>query len=235
MEVTCSQCNTKLNIPDEKIPRDQIVRIGCPKCKNRITIDARSGSPEQPPSADPFMETGKLHLKFIDKQEKSPGEAYGYDDYSDDNALDFFDEGGKIALIMVKDNDERGKAGSAMKALGYKCAFAENTRDALGKLRFHSFNMIFLSAGFDSQDIGNSPILSYLNRAPISSRRKMFVVLTGDRFKTVDEMMAFAMSANAVINTKDLDQLASILRRCISENEKFYKVLMDTLIEVGKD
>jgi hypothetical protein len=235
MEVTCSQCNTKLNIPDDRIPKDQIARISCPKCKNKISIDARSASSEQASSPEAFMETGKMHLKFIEKQDKSSGEDYGYDDYSDDQALDFIDEGGKVALIMVKENNEKEKAGSALKALGYKCAFAENARDALGKLRFHSFNMIFLADGFDNQDIGSSPVLNYLNRAPISSRRKIFVVLTGERFKTIDDMMAFSLSANLVINTKDFDKLEPILKKGISENEKFYKVLMDTLVELGKD
>ena len=40
MEVTCSQCKKKLNVPDEKIPKDQAIRINCPKCKNKITIDS---------------------------------------------------------------------------------------------------------------------------------------------------------------------------------------------------
>ena len=35
MEVSCAQCNTKLNVPDEKIPKDQMIRINCPKCKNK--------------------------------------------------------------------------------------------------------------------------------------------------------------------------------------------------------
>jgi predicted Zn finger-like uncharacterized protein len=41
MEITCSQCNTKLNVPDDRIPKDQAVKINCPKCKNRITLDMR--------------------------------------------------------------------------------------------------------------------------------------------------------------------------------------------------
>jgi len=212
MEITCSQCNTKLVVPDEKIPKDQIARISCPKCKNRITLDTRNAS-----------------------QDKPSGEEYSYDDYSDDHALEFFDEGAKIALVMLKANDERQKIGNALEALGYRCVYAEDTRDALGKLRFHFFNMIFLSDGFDNQDIGNSPIMNYLNRVPISSRRKIFVALMGERFKTMDDMMAFAMSSNSVINTKDVDRLNPILKKGVSENDKFYKVLTDTLVEVGKD
>jgi len=236
MEITCSQCNTKLNVPDDKIPKDQIARISCPKCKNRITLDVRKTSQDKPSSDDSYSETGKMHLKFIETNGNKPsGEDYSYDDYSDDQALEFFDEGAKLALVMIKETDQKEKIGNALQGLGYRYIHAENTRDALGKLRFHSFNMIFLSDGFDNQDAGNSPVMNYLNRVPISSRRKIFVALMGDRFKTMDDMMAFAMSANSVISTKDIDRLIPVLKKSLLENEKFYKVMMDTLVEVGKE
>jgi hypothetical protein len=50
----------------------------------------------------------------------------------------------------------------------------------------------------------------------------------------MDDMMAYTISANAVINTKDVDKLSSILKQGLSEYEKFYKVFMDILVEVGK-
>jgi hypothetical protein len=50
----------------------------------------------------------------------------------------------------------------------------------------------------------------------------------------MDDMMAFAVSANVVINAKDLEKLFPILKKALSENEKFYKVFLDTLMETGK-
>lgn len=48
MNITCSQCKTKLNIPDHKIPKDKDASIACPKCKAKITIPA--AKPAQPPA-----------------------------------------------------------------------------------------------------------------------------------------------------------------------------------------
>ena len=42
MEVTCRNCSTKMNIPDEKIPGDRAVRIACPKCKSKITLHPKN-------------------------------------------------------------------------------------------------------------------------------------------------------------------------------------------------
>jgi predicted Zn finger-like uncharacterized protein len=236
MEITCSQCNTKINVPDEKLPKNQVAKITCPKCKNKITLDTRKTSSDEFTLDEAFEESDETSLSPVKpKQDKPDSESYDYNDYSGDQALDFFEEGVKIALVIIKSDDKKDKVGKALEGLGYKCIFAENTRDALGKLRFHSFNMVVLSDGFDNQDISYSPIMNYLNRLPMSSRRRIFVVLIGERFKTIDEMMAFALSANTVVNTKDADKLTSILKKGLSENEKFYKVLMDTLAELGKD
>ena len=239
MEVTCEQCKTKLNIPDEKIPKDQMVRVNCPKCKGKITLDTRrialkKAAPDE--SEEETAETGKFHLKFIESKagQKTKEEGYDYGDYSDDVALDFFEGGSKLALVMNNDTEHSEKIKTAVEEMGYKYIPSSNTRDAIGKMRFHNFDLILLSDGFDGQQLENGPILNYLNHVSMSVRRRIFLALMGDKFKTTDNMMAFAMSANIVINKKDVEKLSAILKRAISENEKFYKVFMDTLIETGK-
>ncbi|MBN2122930.1 MAG: zinc-ribbon domain-containing protein [Deltaproteobacteria bacterium] len=238
MEVTCEHCKTRLNIPDEKLPRDQAVKLSCPKCKQKITIDLRKEEPQESPplQTEEHGETGKFHLRFIEsqKEEERGGEGYSYSDYSDDKALDFFEEGTKLALVMPANPEQGEGLRASVEQLGYKCIPTASTRDAVGKLRFHHFDLILLSDGFDGQPIDRSPILTYLNRVSMSVRRRIFVALLSDQFKSMDHMMAFSMSANAVVATKDVDRLSQILKKAISDNEKFYKVFQDTLVDVGK-
>jgi len=68
----------------------------------------------------------------------------------------------------------------------------------------------------------------------MSIRRKIFFVLLGDQFKTMDNMRAFGASANLVVNPRDLPDLTLILKKAINDNNQFYKVFMDTLKETGK-
>ena len=238
MEVVCEHCKARLNIPDEKIPKDQTVRISCPKCKTKIVLPERTAEPKGPSSGESndYTDTGKFRLKFIESRStKEPEEAsYSYEDYSSDEALDFFEEGTKLALIMA-DNPERGeKIRSAVGGLGYKQVVTENTRDAIGKLRFHHFDMIILCEGFEGQPLEQSQVVNFMNRLSMPVRRRVFFAMVADKFKTMDNVMGFAMSANVVINTKDVDKLQLILKKAISENDKFYKVFMDALAETGK-
>ena len=219
MEITCEHCEATLNIPDEKIPQGQVVRVSCPKCKSKISID-----------------TGK-HIAGPEKAKparKSEEKDYSYGDYSEDEALGAHEEGVKLALVLDPDPESSGKTRDEIEKLGYHCIAADNTRDAVGKMRFHLFDLVILCDGFDGQHLDNSPILNYLNNISMTERRKIFVALMGERFKSMDNLIAFAMSANAVINPKDTDKLSAMLKGAISDHEKFYKVFMETLVEVGR-
>lgn len=234
MEVTCTQCNTKLNVPDEKIPKDQAIRVSCPKCKNKITIDPRM-APQNETSDESYAGTGEWRPKYqVSKNGQETAKGGDADvDYGGGEELDFFDESTKPALVLTDDNIA-DKVKTAVEGLGYKYIHTPNTRDALAKLRFHRFDLILVAEGFDGQELENSPVRNYLNTLSISSRRRIFLALISDRFKSMDDMVAYTMSANSVINTKDIDKLPSILKQGISEHEKFYKVFMDTLVEAGK-
>jgi len=231
MEVTCVQCKSRFNIPDDKVPKGKVVKLNCPKCKGTITLG--SEAPEPPAKAEE-PEEPRLTMMNPAAGKKAPEESYGYEDFTNDQALDFFEEGIKLALIMPNStmNEDRLRAG--LEIIGYKCIPTPNTRDAIGKLRFHHFDLIILADGFDNQPLDHSVIVNYLNRLPMSVRRKVFLSLISDSFKTMDNMMAFAMSANVVINSKDIEKLHLILKKAISENERFYKVFFDTLVETGR-
>jgi predicted Zn finger-like uncharacterized protein len=231
MEVTCEQCKARFNIPDDKVPKDKVIKLNCPKCKGKISLG--SEVPQQPAKA-PEAEEAPLKMMDPTAGRKAPEESYGYEDFTTDEALDFFEEGIKLALIMPSSSMNEDHLRAGLELIGYKCITTPNTRDAIGKLRFHHFDLIILADGFDSQPLDHSVIVNYLNRLSMSVRRKLFFALISDQFKTMDNMMAFAMSANVVINSKDIQKLHLILKKSVSENERFYKVFMDTMMETGK-
>ena len=140
-----------------------------------------------------------------------------------------------MALVLDGNEENVAEINAALEELAYKPVLPSSTTEAMGKLRFHHFDLIFLSEGFDGDDVERSPIIHYLNHLSMSERRKVFLVLLGNKFKTMDHMMAFAKSANLVVSPDDLSNLPLILRKAISDNEKFYKVFVDALKEIGKE
>ena len=39
MEIVCQNCQSKFNLPDQKIPADRSASLPCPKCKNKDIIE----------------------------------------------------------------------------------------------------------------------------------------------------------------------------------------------------
>jgi predicted Zn finger-like uncharacterized protein len=223
MEINCDKCGAKFSVPDEKIPKGKRVIISCPKCKNRLTVDGHGLKQEKKVSAP----AGKTETGV-----KRPDEGYGYGE--EGTALEFYEEGVKLALVAVNDAEKVEKPKRAVEELGYRFVWAKNTREAIGKMRLHHFDLMILPDGFDGIGFKDSPVLQFLNHLSMSLRRRVFLALISDKFNTMDNMMAFAMSANLVVNEKDLDKLAAVLKKAISDHDKFYKVFMDTLVEEGK-
>jgi uncharacterized protein YbaR (Trm112 family) len=225
MEIICESCERRFNITDEKIPKGKVLSLSCPKCKNKITLDMREN--DQSNESSVAQEQAPVVRKPSD-------EDYGYDDYTADTNLVFYDPDIRLGLILASDPHQEGKIKKAMEEMAYQGISAPNTRDAIGKMRFHYFELIVLSEDFDGQKLAQSPIISYLNRLSMGVRRRVFLALISERFKTMDNMMAFALSANTVINSNELDQMSLMLGAAFAEHEKFYKIYYETLKEVGK-
>jgi len=222
MEVICENCGSKLNVPDEKIPRDQRVKITCPKCKNKVTLG--SGGAREEHAAPPEKETEPASPKPEEEQVRA----------EEEETFDFFEEGTKLAMVLDNDSERLQKVSKAIEELDYRNVSIRNTREAISKMRLHRFDLVMVFDNFDGIELENSPILHFLNHLSMSIRRLVFVVLVSNSLKTMDLMTAFSMSANLIINVDDLDRLSSILHKAILDNERFYKVFMDTLVETGK-
>jgi CheY-like chemotaxis protein len=200
MEIFCETCKTKLKIPDEKLPKDKLVNIPCPKCNGNITVDTRTLS-EEP---------------------------------SDETAVEFHEEGEKMALICDDNQSNQEILISALKELGYRASMGKDPKDVLEKMRFTHYDVIVLDEGFGGGTPSENPVLSHIQPMPIVTRRNTFFALIGKQYTTLNNMMAFSKSANLVINQKDLPQIKNILKKSISDNDKFYKVFKETLRALGK-
>jgi CheY-like chemotaxis protein len=157
-----------------------------------------------------------------------------YIPYEDALIFDGNKGGKRLTMVMEKAPQAIEELRQVVEDLGYRCVLAENSDRAINKLHFHHFDLIFLSEGFEEVELGKGPMLRHINSLPMSLRRRMFLTLIGDGFRSMDRMTAFAMSANLVVNRKDMDKLTAILRQEILDNQNFYRVFVETLSEVGK-
>ncbi len=222
MDVSCEHCQSRFKIPDEKIPENQAFSLSCPKCKKKITV----GSQEEPTV---------LPSKPSKDREKTLMDEVASGSYNaSDRPFDFLEEGAETALICESDASMREKINAALKNLGYQITVPKNARDVLKKMRFHVFDLVVINEMFDTRDPDQNNILRHLERMSMDTRRDMFVVLVSDRFRTMDNMVAFNRSVNLVINMVNVDEVEKIIKRGLTDHMGFYKIYRDSLLKAGR-
>lgn len=215
MQVNCSSCAKEINIPDDKVPQGQAFSLTCPGCKAKMRVDQHLKSA-------PSNSTGSLDAASLVVDEE----------FDDDEEIEIYDEHDKIALILDRKNEDQWT--EALTELEYKLQGAKSPEHAVHKLRFNQYHVVAFHEKYGDTDLKTSPLYEYIRDMPMHTRRKTFVAIVGDNFKTLDNMEALAYSVNLVINQKDMDQLETILKKSIGDNDIFYKVYRETMTALGK-
>jgi len=159
-------------------------------------------------------------------------DAYTYD--AADKPFDFIEDEGETALICESDPELKEKINKAMTEQGYMITEAVSAKDALKKMRFHTYDVVVIDERFDATSPDENNVLQYLENMAMVTRRNIFVALLTERFRSMDNMAAFNNSVNLVINMKNIDDAGTILKRGTSDNAAFYRVFKDTLRKMGK-
>ena len=214
MKISCDSCGAKFNLSDDKVKPGVDLPFTCPKCLHKNVIKVPSDEPRviTTPTA--------THVMALEDQDEMVG--------------DFFEEGARPAMICFDPGPVRDQLQDILAHLGYVTVVSSSTRDAIKRLRLSQFRLVILHENYDRQTLETNAVLSMVNSMEMSVRRRFFVALFGKNFQTMDQMTAFSLSVNMVINLADEEQYEKILKRGINEYNRFYKVFFDVLREVGK-
>ena len=215
MDITCNNCSGKFRIPDEKIPRGRVSNVPCPKCKTRIAVDPGNNGAE----------------KAAAQEEPIRSDDFGFAE----KPFSFIEEEGLTALVCEQNPAVRQTIEDALNLMDYQMTVAESARDALKRMRYHTYDLIVINESFDTNNPDANGILIYLERLGMSVRRNIFVAMISNRYRTMDNMMAFRDSVNLIVNIKNIEDVGKILSRGITDTELFYNVYRETLKEIGRD
>jgi len=146
----------------------------------------------------------------------------------------FFGDRTKTALVCDDMPENQDMLRTVLEEMDYYVHATDEAEATLDKMRFNKYDVIILNEEFAGCDPSDNEILKYIQLMSMDTRREMFFALIGKEFRTYDYMTAFSKSTNIVINANDLPDIKKVLTNALEENEKFYKVLKETLSAVGK-
>ncbi len=238
MEITCQACSTKLAIPDDKVPKNAVFKVTCPKCQEKIQVSTKAESAEAPPAEaasapaapppaaapPPSSEPQSLPESATFEEEDLGAMATTEDDFVEDQ---------KLALICFDQPKIQTGVKTALEGLGYTVHIPTKAEDAIQRIRQNRYEVVLLHEAYGGS-VENNLVLQTLQPMAMPLRRHMCVGLVGKSFRTLDNMMAFVKSVSFVVAERELPKIKAITRQAVSGNDQFYRVFREALRDVGK-
>ncbi len=253
MIVVCSQCTTRLQLDDAKVPTRPFT-VRCPKCQSIIQAQPPTASKDEQGALSvgetPALESGRFNppiaapvFKTDKASESEDVQAYGNSSPATTDELarllaELLQQGAVPAgkkqaaarlkwehrrvLVCVLPS-RRAAIGRALVDSNYQVYVAEDTAQAIERMREEQMDVVILEPEFDAVEQGAAFVTSEINTLNPAKRRRIIVVHLAPTFRTLDSHAAFVHSINLVVNTADLDKLPQVLERTLRDYNDLYR------------
>jgi hypothetical protein len=234
MQIECQFCNKKLNAPDDKVEYGKPFSFVCPGCGSKNTFtptrrqaDLQPAPPPPPEPAQPPPPPAPPQGAVV----AGPAPAPEFSSIQ----MEEMTEGLKAALVAYDSEEVQDMLYQKLSNMGFKPVMAINVRDAVKQLKFGRFNLMLIQEDYYGATLSSNQLIRAVNGLELSIRHDMFIAVIGPSFTSLDDLTAFSLSLDTVINTADLEDLERILISGIGHVQKFYSVYNEMLLKRGLD
>jgi CheY-like chemotaxis protein len=214
-------------VPDEKMPRGRQFKATCSKCRRTIIVEPHGAFGGKGATIGVDVSLSEVaDAPTAIEADLDMTSAY-------DSPLEVLEEGAMSALVCVDEPGRLKAVKEALEDLNYYSSVASSVKEALSKLRYNQYDLVMLDEEFCGESADNNTVLRYMQPMPMSARRNIFLMLISNQGRTLDNLMAFAQSVNAVINVSDVQKVKLVLERAMADHRRFYKVYRDLVQVIG--
>lgn len=241
MTIVCQNCSSRLHVDEAKVPARPFI-IRCPKCnssvdsglpgveQNATSTENSSESPrfDQPTPAPLFELEAKKPVtdSAASATEKLVELLSGLvnqpavNGRSQTHARPVWDP--RKALVCVPD-EHRESIARRLAENGYQVFVAQDTRQAVDRMRENQLDVVLLDPRFDPAEQGTVFVTREVNILRPAQRRRLFFVLLSPSLRTMDSHTAFLNNVNAIINVNEIDELPALIEHRVREYNELYK------------
>ncbi|MEP6742063.1 MAG: zinc-ribbon domain-containing protein [bacterium] len=245
MIIVCQKCSSRLQVDETKVPTGSF-SIRCPKCNSSVEFAAPSPALEQsavtvgdsPATGNPrFEQPNPAPLFEVDGSNKETKPAISAADMlvellsklagqSVPNGHD--PEGARPSwnprkALVCGLEENREKIARALAANCYKVFVAQDTRQAIERMRENQVDVVVLDSGFDPVEQGTVFVTREISILRPAQRRRIFFVLVSPSLRTLDPHAAFLNNVNAIINVNEVEELPRLIEHRLREYNELYR------------
>jgi predicted Zn finger-like uncharacterized protein len=117
----------------------------------------------------------------------------------------------------------REALGRALVDSDYKVYIAEDTSQAIERMREDQMDIVILEPDFDAVEQGAAFVTSEISVLRPAKRRRLLFVHLSPTVRTMDSHAAFVQNVNLVVNLADVDKLPKVLERTLRDFNDLYR------------
>ncbi|HEV7398194.1 MAG TPA: zinc-ribbon domain-containing protein [Pyrinomonadaceae bacterium] len=247
MIITCQNCECRFRVGDSKVPAGSFT-VSCPKCQTTTSatnvIDVRETSAmavgKSPSTTNPRFQPSRPAPLFRIGPSEVPelNETAPQGNSANELAMSLLtllkpEKTDRTALVrpswdrrrvlVCTAPEHREQIGRGLTQENYEVFVAEDTQQAVERMRESHLDVVILDQAFDPVDQGAAFVNREVSVLRPAQRRRIFFMMLSISKRTMDAHAAFLQNVNAIINFNELYELPEILDRAIREYNELYK------------
>lgn len=222
MQANCPKCAHRVVVDDAKAP-DRAFTVKCPKCQTPVKFAGKAAPAAGAPAAEATapaapaagsVQGDDMRAGMMAQLRREMGLMPGSDTVS------------MRALVALADAGPAAAIGQALGRLGYVVDTFDDSGESFRLLEQGVYAVVVTSRA--TAAAGKETLLQRIGRLNPEGRRRLFLVLVADEFKTGDGTQAFAAVADLVLNGRDAAGADAALRSTMAERTRLYQLFSET-------
>lgn len=186
MQITCTECNKDIDLPDSKVPEVPTFSVKCPHCGQKTRVDRKPGKS----AADATPRPGRSALSKATEPEIYPPDA-------------------QVVFIYAESTGWKPQLEHYFRKKGGFVSSAGDSEGGVRKLQLNRYDTIML------EDIEETvPMQREINSWPGIKRRDVNYLLIGDKARSFDPQEAFVRGVNTYLNQGDMEEAVELIVKC---------------------
>lgn len=249
MLVICPNCKARLQLDETKIPAS-VSKARCPKCQGNVEVksqlptqsDVHTSLPADmtPPTA-PISPFERPPVAAAFKQAEAESDASHPANGSNDVAKVLIDllrqkdpgttstrgrqrpSWDRRKVLVCTDESNRQVVAQGLASQDFEVYIAENTAEALGRMREDRMDVLVLESDFDPVEQGFAFMMREIKLMRPNERRRLFFVFVTPNVRTMDLHAAFIHNANLIVSPTDIERLPEVLEVSLRHYNELYR------------
>jgi predicted Zn finger-like uncharacterized protein len=243
MQANCPNCSQRIVIDDAKVP-DRAFSVKCPKCQTVVRFPGKGAAPPTiavaaapatgtfavppaPGASAAVTPTAGPAAAEAPGAESGPSEEMRAQMMAQLRRELAIGEGRPAgrAMVALPDRTRAGAMALPLTRLGYQVDTVDNADEGARLLEQGVYDLVVTTRA--PAAAGRESLNQRIGRLSAEGRRRIFLVLVGDEYKTSDGTQAWSVLADLVINARDVPNADAALLPTLAERTRLYQVFLD--------